>query len=292
MARRALVIGGTGLLGEPVARGLQDAGFVVRIMTRDASRARVTFAPPFEIAEGDAQQRAALESALGGCKAVHLSIDHEREDECVARVVEVGRGLGLERIAYISGTTVCEENRWFPLVDRKWKAEQVIRASDIDYTILRPGWFMEMLARFLRDGRAVVFGRPTQHWHFVALEDFARMVVAAYRNREAVGKSLYVHGPEALTVTEALQAYCDALHPEIDAVRSIPYWAARLLARLRQNDKMRAGIEMVAYLERVGERGDGTQANAVLGPPQVTLAAWLQKQVETAPVSAVPGMRS
>lgn len=278
MAQRVLVIGATGLLGEPVARGLQAAGFGVRVMSRDAGRARAKFPEPFEVVAGDALKVADVEKALTGCDAVHVSIDHDREEECTAQVVEAARVQGLQRITYISGTTVCEENRWFPLVDRKLKSEEAIRGSTLDYTIFRPGWFMEMLARFVRDSRVIVFGKPRRRWHFVALQDFARMVVEGYRSPKAVNKRFYVHGPQALTVLEALQSYCRALHPQIKNFRGTPYWLLRLIARLSGNAEMRIGIDMVAYLERVGERGDASEANAILGAPQVTLDQWLQMQ--------------
>jgi nucleoside-diphosphate-sugar epimerase len=134
---------------------------------------------------------------------------------------------------------------------------------------------MEMLSRFVRGGRATVFGTPRRRWHFVAVRDFARMVVESYRRPEARDKRFYVHGPEALTVREALRAYCRALHPDIEP-RSTPYWVLRVVARLRGNAALRAGIAMVAYLERVGERGDPTEANAILGAPELTLDQWLQ----------------
>ncbi len=169
-----------------------------------------------------------------------------------------------------------EENRWFPLVDRKLRSEQAIRASGIDYTIFRPGWFMEMLVRFMRDDRVLVFGKPKRRWHFVAVEDLARMVVESYRRPEAANKSFYVHGPEALTMLEAQRSYCRVLHPEIRSFRGTPYWMLRLIARLSRNARMQVGIEMVAYLEKVGERGDPTEANAILGAPQVTLEEWLR----------------
>jgi uncharacterized protein YbjT (DUF2867 family) len=59
---------------------------------------------------------------------------------------------------------------------------------------------MEMLARFVRNGRVLVFGKPRRRWHFVSLQDFARMVVEGYRRSEAVSKRFYVHGPETLTL--------------------------------------------------------------------------------------------
>lgn len=276
MAQTVLVVGATGLLGRPVAHHLRNAGFGVRVMSRRASQARAEFPEPFELVEGDALSRADVAKALAGCGGVHVSVDHDREDECVAQVVEAARAARLERITYISGTTVCEENRWFPLVDRKLRAEQAVCASGIASTIFCPGWFMEMLARLVRDGRATVFGKPSRRWHFVSVQDLARMVTESYRRPEAAGKRFYVHGPQALTVLEALRTYCAVLHPEIETVSQVPYWVLRLIAWTRGNQILRRGVEMVAYLEKVGERGDAAEANAILGAPRLTLADWLQ----------------
>jgi len=278
MGQRILVLGATGLLGGPVADRLCEAGFTVRVMSRDALRVRARFAEPFEVVAGDALNVGDVEKALADCEAVHVSIDHDQEVECVSQVLEAARTRELRRISYISGVTVCEENRWLPLVDRKLRSEEAIRASGIDYTIFRPGWFMEMLARFVHGDRVFVFGKPKRRWHFVALQDLARMVVESYRRPEAANKVFYVHGPEALTVLEAQRRYCRVLLPEVRTLRSTPYWMLRLIARLTRNRRMQNGIEMVSYLEKVGERGDPTEANAILGAPEITLERWLQAQ--------------
>jgi uncharacterized protein YbjT (DUF2867 family) len=286
MTQRILVIGATGLLGGAVARSLQDAGFRVRVMSRHANRARPKFPEPFEVVEGDALNRADVEKALTSCDAVHISIEHDQEDECITQVVQAAQRQGLKRITYVSGTTVCEENRWFPLVDHKLKSEQTIRASGIEYTIFCPGWFMEMLPRFvespprffMRHGRALIFGKPARRWHFVALQDFARMVAESYRRPEAVNKRFYVHGPQAFTSLEAVQAYCRALHPEIKKFLHIPYWLGRLSGWIRGRADLRFAMRLLPYLEQVGERGDPTDANAILGAPQTTLDQWLQMQ--------------
>jgi uncharacterized protein YbjT (DUF2867 family) len=287
MAQRVLIIGATGLLGDPVARCLQKAGFSVRVMSRHASQAHTKFPEPFEVVEGDALNRADVEKALTACDAVHISIDHDQEDECITQVVEAARAQALKRITYVSGTTVCEENRWFPLVDRKLKSEQAVRTSGIGYTIFCPTWFMEMLPRFVRKGRAIVFDKPSRPWHFVSLQDFARMVAESYRRPDAVSKRFYVHGPQALTVPEALRAYCRALHSEIKTIRHVPYWLLHLIAWFRGREMLRRGVRMVAYLEKVGERGEPTEANAILGAPQVTFDQWLRMQ-EMAELGAAP----
>jgi uncharacterized protein YbjT (DUF2867 family) len=244
------------------------------------------FPYPFDVAEGVALKQADVEKALTGCDAVHISIDHDHEDECITQVVQAAQRQRLKRITYISGTTVCEENRWFPLVDHKLKSEQVICASGIDHTIFCPGWFMEMLRRFIdspprfvkRRGLALVLGRPTQRWHFVALQDFARMVAESYRRPEAINKRFYVHGPQAFTSFEALQAYCRVLHPEITRFVHIPFWVGRVATWLRRRPDLRFATNLLAYFEKVGERGDPAEANTILGAPEITLDQWLRLQ--------------
>ncbi|MCE7989312.1 MAG: NAD-dependent epimerase/dehydratase family protein [Caldilinea sp. CFX5] len=64
MSTRILVIGATGMLGEPVARRLQQDGFAVRIFSRSPEKARSKFGNDFEVAGGDVEDQAALEQAL------------------------------------------------------------------------------------------------------------------------------------------------------------------------------------------------------------------------------------
>lgn len=51
--KKALVLGRTGMLGEPVARRLGADGFAVRLLARDASKTREMFGAEFEIVSGD-----------------------------------------------------------------------------------------------------------------------------------------------------------------------------------------------------------------------------------------------
>jgi uncharacterized protein YbjT (DUF2867 family) len=278
MDPRILVIGATGLLGRPVAVRLQQAGFAVRVMSRNIAESRDTFPSSIDMAEGDAGSADDVQTALAGCTAVHISIHNDREDECVEQIVEAAAQRRLDRITYVSGTTVSEENRFFPMVERKLRSEEAIRNSGIDCTIFRPGWFMEMLQRFVRGRRAIMFGHPVQKWHFVAVDDFARMVAAAYSRSNSLGKTFFIHGPEAYTLSEALIEYCRVLHPHISSLTHVPLWLLRFSAVLTGNTERRAGIDIVTYLERVGEQGDAAEANAVLGAPEITLGDWLRAQ--------------
>jgi len=53
-----------------------------------------------------------------------------------------------------------------------------------------------------------------------------------------------VHGPQALTLSEALRTYGAVLHPEIKTFRSMPYWWLRLIAWVCGNELLRRGVEV------------------------------------------------
>src|SRR5512135_3576525 len=164
MQKTIVVIGGTGMLGQPVARRLQEDGFRVRIMTRDHHKARTMFDDSFEIFAGDPTDANCVEEALQGSYGVHISLPSEVEQLVAETVAKVAARHGVERITYISGATVSEENRWFPMVNRKFLAEKAIRGAGIPHTILCPTWVMDGLPMFVQQGRAAVFGKqPTPY---------------------------------------------------------------------------------------------------------------------------------
>jgi uncharacterized protein YbjT (DUF2867 family) len=278
MEKTILMIGGTGMLGQPVARGLKNAGYRVRIMTRDSHKSRKLFDESFEIVAGDPVAAGRLEQALAGCSGVHISLPTAVEQQVAETVAKMAPRYGVERISYISGATVAEENRWFPDINRKFLAEQAIRASGVPYTIFCPTWFMESLPLFVVQGRASILGKQPHPYHWVAADDYARMVTTAYDLAEAANRRFVVLGPEAIRMHEALRRYCAVFHPEIKQVSTMPFWLVTLLATLTRNQELKAAGDMMAYFDKAGEGGAPAPAHRLLGTPTTTLQQWLEQR--------------
>ena len=217
-----------------------------------------------------------LEEALDGCHGVHISLPTEVEQPVAEMVAKVASKHGVEWISYISGRTVAEENRWFPMVNRKFLAEKAICEAGVPYTIFRPTWVMEILPKFVNQGRASVFGKQPYPYHWVAAEDIARMVSTAYGLRETANKRFLVLGPEAIHMQDALRRYCAVFHPDIKQVSSMPFWLVKLLATLTNNQELKGAGEMMSYFEKVGERGNPAEDDHILGAPAITLGQWLE----------------
>jgi len=276
MSKKILVLGGTGMLGQPAARQLKQDGFQVRILARDVEKARGLFDESFEIVPGDVAEKESLEKALQGCAGVHISVGGPLDQLSAQNVATLAPGLGVEQITYLSGSTVCEANGWFPMTQQKLLAEEAIQACGVDFTILRPTWPMEQLPRFVMGGRATVIGVLSDPWHWFAAEDLARMISNAFQRPEAREKRLYVHGPQGVTVKDALERYCRAMHPEIEDVAVMPIEAARALAESTGNVFIKNFAELMDYFKKVGEPGDPAEANRILGAPKITLDAWIE----------------
>ncbi len=280
-----LIIGATGLLGQVVTRRLRDDGLHVRALVRDADRARRQLGPDVEFVVGDIEDDAALARALAGCSAVHISLASARSEDAdrvehrgTARVAQLAARHGLTRLTYVSGMLVSPE--WIDGIAQhqaKLRAEAAIRESGVPYTIFKPTYFMDTLPRHIQGRLAIVLGRQPHPYHMMAACDFARMVVRALQSPEAANREFFVQGPEAITIPDALRLYCRLVEPGKRVV-SLPLWLMRMIDTLALHRKLHDTLQLMALMQRVGERGDPAEANRVLGAPTTTLHQWCEQQ--------------
>lgn len=94
MQKTIAVVGGTGMLGRPVARCLKEAGFQVRIVTRDAAKTRTLFDDSFELVDGDPCDAHRMQEALQGCSGVHINLPNQVEQQAAETVAQVAARTG------------------------------------------------------------------------------------------------------------------------------------------------------------------------------------------------------
>lgn len=281
MPGRILIIGASGALGRPLTAAFVREGFTVRAMARDAARLARSVGDGVEVFAGDARLAEPIASALDGCDGVHVTVAHTADDSVVVdNVVRAAKRTGVRRISYVSGTSIRAENAWFPMVAQKLRAERTIEESGVPFTIFRPTWFMEVVARFCTEGRAVCFGSGKTRFHFVASDDFAQQVPRAYLTAEAENRAFGVLGPEPITLFDAIDRYRARVTPEIAKVTRMPYVVARGIGWLRGSAgaPMRDAIGLVRYFDRATERPRDADAERILGKCKTTFDAWLESQ--------------
>ena len=278
-----LVIGGTGMLGKPVARQLKADGFKVRLLARNPEKARTLLGSGYEIVKGDVDDLSSLRSALTGVDGVHISLkggpteaDFDRMDHLAVRdIARAARELGVGRVTLISAYAVSEEKADTPESRAKVKGEAALRSSGVPYTIFRCSWFMETLPMFVQGKNISLIGNQVHPLHWIAVEDYARMVSKSYQSDDALNKELYIFGPEALTMREAMQLYTEIAAPGVK-LSPISTRMLSVLGWISFNPEWKSMATLMKHYERWGEDGSPAEADRLLGAPKVTLREWCE----------------
>ncbi len=91
------------------------------------------------------------------------------------------------------------------------------------------------------------------------------MVSNAFQNEEAAGRCLYIHGPQSITMYDAFQRVCKLLHPKIAEISVMPIHVAQQVAESTGNQMLGFFATVMDYFQKVGEPGDPTEVNTILG---------------------------
>ena len=278
-----LIIGGTGMLGKPVAQQLKADGFNVRLLVRNPEKAKKLLGEGYELMQGDVDNAAALREAMTGVDGVHISLrggpteaDFERMDHFAVRdIANIAKEKNVGRVTLISAYAVSEEKADTPESRSKFRGEAALKSSDVPYTIFRASWFMETLPLFVQGKSISLIGNQIYPLHWVAAEDYARMVSKSYQTDETLNKELYIFGPAAYTMGDAMKIYADHAGVKVSPIsRTI----LSVMGILTFNAEWKGMATLMKHYENWGEDGSPEEANRLLGAPQMTLKEWLIKK--------------
>ena len=127
------------------------------------------------IVDGDATDRQALEAAMRGQDVVYANLSGDMARQARA-IVAAMQATGLKRLIFISAMGIYGEvsgERYRSVLDPYRDSAAVIEASDLDYTILRPGWFQQAPEV---DYRVTQKGEPFRG-HDVTLNSLSDLIV-------------------------------------------------------------------------------------------------------------------
>lgn len=281
------VIGATGRLGAPVAAELAKH-FQVRAIVRSPDKARRILPPNVEIAQADLRDIAGLHKALDGVDALYLNLATDTADltlpfyeerEGVRNLMSAIKGLNIRYIAKIGALGAYPpalntiSHNIVPNIIRM-EGHKIIADSGIRHTFFAPTHFMDLLPNMI-SGRALQWiGNTHIKIWWVSSADYARWVIEAFQNPEAMPVHCPVQGPEAISVRQALERFVRNYDPTLK-IRVAPLWIMRMIGLF--NPKMKFVAHLFAYF---GDHEDPFYAEKTwqeLGKPTTTLEMFAQE---------------
>ena len=144
-----VVIGATGRTGRAAVAQLTDAGVTVRASARDLDKAKADISADYDWVYVDVTEPDSIAAALEGASYVISTIGNGRMPEeidyqGVANIVDAAVAAGtVKHMALVSSAGVTHEDHYLNkmfnnLLKWKLKGEDQLRASGLNYTVVRP----------------------------------------------------------------------------------------------------------------------------------------------------------
>jgi uncharacterized protein YbjT (DUF2867 family) len=183
---KVLVIGATGRQGGSVYRNLQRKGFKLRALVRDpnSNQARQLIGNGEEVFQGSLDDPDSLMRAMDGVNGV-FSVQPYTANEIQqgTAVIEAAKRQGVSQFVY-SSVGSADEETGISHFETKVKVEEQLRSSGLQYTILRPVFFMENWLRAfgdsIRNGQLQQPLSPTTNLQMIAVDDIGAFAALAF----------------------------------------------------------------------------------------------------------------
>jgi uncharacterized protein YbjT (DUF2867 family) len=139
-----LILGANGSIARhAIDLFLKETDVNLALYLRNARRLKNVDPDRVRVIEGDVNEVEKLKEAMIGQDVVYANLDGDLE-RMAKNIVDAMHATGMKRIIWISSMGIYDEvpgERYSPILDPYRKSAEIIETSDLEYTILRPGWF-------------------------------------------------------------------------------------------------------------------------------------------------------
>jgi uncharacterized protein YbjT (DUF2867 family) len=217
---KVLVVGGSGFIGTTLSRELVDRDHEVTVLSRSPDDQEL----PEEVTtvSGDVTDYDSIEGAFEGQDAVYFLValsplfkpkgGDEKHLEIhlggTENAVEAAEAHGVERFVQMSALGADADGPT-AYIRAKGQAEEVVRASDLDWTIFRPsvvfgegGEFVSFTKKLAPPYVTPLPGGGETRFQPIWVGDLVPILADALDDDTHVGKTYEVGGPERLTLAE------------------------------------------------------------------------------------------
>ena len=282
-----LVTGATGKVGSELVRRLSQARSRFRALVRSAGKAEAIREAGGEAVVGDLGNAPAMKAALRGVEKLFLLTNSVPDQPSIeARLVDAAKAAGVRHVVKLSSTGADAPSAP-AFLKLHGDAERAIQSSGLQWTFLRPNFFMQ---NYLDNADAIringVLASPAgegRHADIVA-RDIGEVAARVLREDGHEGRVYELTGAEAYGYGDVARRIAKITGREVHFVDQSPEEGYRTLVKAGESEwSARAWVEMLDWFQS----GEGAASVAavspeverLLGRPPRSLDAFLRENV-------------
>ena len=248
-----LVTGGTGMVGGDIVRMLSQQGVAARALTRNPQKAPKL--PGITWVAGDLAKPETLAAAFKNADTLFLvSSIGEDTVELQRNGIAAARDAGLGHIVKLSAFGASGHSN-APICRWHYQIEQEMKASGIDWTILRPHHFMQNLltqTQYIINDGVVYSPSGDGKIPYVDARDIAAVAVVTLTRPQHRGKTYVVTGSEALSYREATEIISNEIGKPLRFIDETPEDARARRTREGYSPVLIEGVLAIGAYQRAG----------------------------------------
>jgi len=252
--KRILVAGATGYLGGFVVREFKERGHFVRALARNTDKLKPLENSIDEIVEAEVTKPTTLEKVCDGIDVVFSSVGITKQKDGLTfqdvdykgnkNLLVAARKAGVKKFIYVSvfnGPDLLH----LDIVKAHEDFVGELKASGIDYAVIRPTGYFSDMGEFLdmaRKGRVWLIGKGENRSNPIHGSDLAAVCVDAMEGRN---REINVGGPQVLTYREVAETAFRSLGKQTRTT-SVPVWIMNLAIGMTRTYNRQQG-ELLAF---------------------------------------------
>lgn len=213
--------GATGKIGGETAKQLLAQGADLRALVRDEAKAADLKAAGVELVVGDIADADSVRRGMDGAEKAFLLLPNgEHQEANEKQFTDLAVAAGVKHFVKMSSMEAVADAET-PIPRAHWASEEYIRASGLDWTMVKPNFFMQNLlasAGSIKEKRKFFLPMGDGRTGMADARDIGAVCAEVLTGSGHAGQSYEITGPEILTFYDVADRFTAVLGEKVEYV--------------------------------------------------------------------------
>jgi uncharacterized protein YbjT (DUF2867 family) len=279
-----LITGASGQVGIAVIRALSKAGIETKAFIHSASNSeKVKEAGAAEVFIGDMSEETDLREALHGVDTVYYicSAANPKEDEIGGQMIQIAKKMG--NIYFVYHSVLHSVLQDMPHHKRKLHTEQLVVDSGLDFAVIQPAVFMQMLmpaVKSVQSGGPMLqkfFTSDDTQMSLVDMEDFAEAAAVILSSKDYANGTFELCGKGSYSLRDMETIFSEVTGREVKSAYITDDAFIGLMKIDASSYRAQTLLTMFRHYNEHSFRGNGVLLSQILGREPHTLRQFVSR---------------